>query len=183
MADSDDRMNMPSHLDRAIIWSGVGAATALAALLLMFGAFGFASSEPRADNVGEEGIGIMFGVVGWAFGLLVALLAGSVLARCVDRRRWWLRLLPALVSVAWMLLAQAAMYGQWFEGAVSAWPLIDGLPSGLSLLLWPFLVFSIYTLGAVPIGIALLIIWIVLIIRGRSRSSAERQVGTPTPVA
>jgi hypothetical protein len=53
MTDAPEHAPEPTRLDRAIIWTGVGAATALAALLMMFAFFGFAGSAPAADNVGE----------------------------------------------------------------------------------------------------------------------------------
>lgn len=53
----------------------------------MFRARVFASSAPRADNVGEEGIGIVFGVFGWAAGIAVALVAGRKLAGAAERNR------------------------------------------------------------------------------------------------
>lgn len=175
MTAATHRASGPTRLDRAIAWTGAGAATALSALLVMFGAFGFDSSRPRADNVGEESIGVAFGVIGWTFGLSVAVIAGWMLARNAERGRWWLRALPVLMSIAWMLLATAAIYGQWFEGVIfSAWPLFSGPAAVLSPSLWSLFVMSIYTFGAVPIGIVLFIGALALMILRMSRRRSER---------
>lgn len=175
MTDAPNHASEPTRLDRAITWTGVGSATALAALLIMFGVWGFASSAPRADNVGEEGIGIVFGVFGWAAGIAVALVAGRALARRAHNNRWTLRALPLLAGIAWMLLASAALYGRWFEGVVfGAFGAFDWLPTALSLMLWPLFVQSVYSVGALPICLGLLVAFLVLVaLRARRRTDGR----------
>lgn len=171
----------PTRLDRAATWVGVGAATALAASMMMYGALMLALSEPSADNVGEEGIAVGLGVLGWGAGFIVALLAGWRLARRAERYRWWLRALPLLVSVVWMLLAQAALYGGWSSSVVEgAQHLMDGM-SSISLALWPMFVQSVYGLCALPVSIALFLAFLVLIsVRSIRRTEDVAPAGPAT---
>lgn len=177
MTSSADPTAKPTRLDRTITWVGVGAVTALAALLLMFGARSFAQSEPNAENVGEEYISVIFGFFGWGTGLIVALVAGWALARRAERNKWWLRPLPLIVAIAWMLLARAALYGRWFERfTFTAFEQFAPLPSAQSRLLWPLFNQSVDSLGALPLGIGLFLAFLVLI-----SVRSVRQV--PEPVA
>lgn len=105
MTDAPDRDPEPIRLDQTITWVGVGAATALAALLMMFAFFGFAGSAPAADNVGEEGFASALGFVGLGLSLAVSLPTGWALARTSDGTRAVLRALPTLMSIAWAILA------------------------------------------------------------------------------
>lgn len=132
--------------------------TALTAFLLMISAFGFEGSSPRADNVGEEGISAAIGVFGLILALVVALSTGWALARrAKPERRWMLRALPLIVGILWLGLAAIALY----SGA--AGHLIEGIWQHTDhAMTSPGLVLSIYTIGAIPIGLALLIACIVL---------------------
>ncbi len=157
MTDIADRR---PGFDRAITWTGVGAMTALVALLLMLSAFGFEGSSPRADNVGEDGISAAIGVFGLILALVVALPTGWALARRgKPERRWMLRALPLIVGILWLGLAAIALYsgaaGHLVEGI---WQRADHAVAS------PGLVLSIYTIGAIPIGLALLITCVVLVV-------------------
>lgn len=163
MAHALQEAAAPTRLDRAATWVGVGAATALAASMMMYGALMLALSEPSADNVGEGGIAAGLGVLGWGAGLIVALFAGWRLARRAERYRWWLRALPLTVCVVWMLLAQAALYSGWSSSVVEgAQPLMDAM-SSVSLALWPVFVQSVYGLCALPASVVLFLTFLVLI--------------------
>ncbi|HWU27973.1 MAG TPA: hypothetical protein VN041_02635 [Microbacterium sp.] len=163
MTDNAVRVHVPTRLDRAVTWTGVGAATACAALLMMYGAQSFAASEPNAENVGEEGIAAALGVFGWTSGLLIAVVAGWALAHRVGRNKPLMRALPLIGGIAWVVLARAATYGQWFERTVSdAFGRFDSLPATLSLQLWPLFVRSVYSVGALPIAVVLLVAFLVL---------------------
>lgn len=163
MTDNAVRVHVPTRLDRAVTWTGVGAATACAALLMMYGAQSFAASEPNAENVGEEGIAVALGVFGWISGLLIAVVAGWALASRVGRHKPLLRALPLIGGIAWVVLAGAATYGQWFERTVSdAFGWFDTLPTPLSLQIWPLFVRSVHSVGALPMAVLLLIVFLVL---------------------
>lgn len=47
MSRTEDR---PTRLDLVITWTGVGAATALSAALMILGVWGLLSSSPRPDQ-------------------------------------------------------------------------------------------------------------------------------------
>lgn len=155
MTDRADVDNMPGRLDRAVTWTGVGAATAVAALLLMYSLQRFASSEPRANNVGEEGVAVGLGVVSLLIALAVAFPAGWAFGSAsFGARRALFRVLPLVVSVAWAFLTAAL------------------LPVGLQLVsqMWipwvglhQFALFSVFSVGALPIGPGLLIAFLVLL--------------------
>ncbi|MGF2947656.1 hypothetical protein [Microbacterium alcoholitolerans] len=155
MMDSVAQTDEPTRLDRAITWTGVGAATALAALFMMGSFSGFESSAPRADNIGEEGIAVAIGVFCLLVALAVALPAGWRLGRSSNENaRLALRALPLLISVAWVILARALLTlglqlvsGMWIE-----W-----------IALHQFVLFSVFSGGALPIGIGLLVTFFVLI--------------------
>ena len=158
-----------TRLDRAITGTGVGAATALAALLVMFGVWGLEGSAPRADNVGETGIALAMGFIGLATSLVASIPAGMILARRVDRGKGWLRALPLLVSVAWLAPA-AIMVFSGAGGAIveAAWrsSAFDGM--------WTFFVMSVHTAGAIPLGIGSFVAWIALVIlRASTRQSTD----------
>lgn len=171
MTDSVDPTDKPTRLDRAVTWTGVGAATALAALFMMGSFFAFESSAPRVDNVGEEGFAVAIGVFCLLVALAVALPAGWVLGRRGNKKaRLLLRALPLLASVVWAVLARAL------------------LPLGLQLVyemrvewiaLHQFTLFSVLSAGALPIGIGLLIAFFVLIAVRSSRERNEHQYGVP----
>ena len=162
-AESDAVSSRSTRLDRAVTWTGAGAATACAALLMMYGAQSFAASEPNAENVGEEGIAVALGIFGWISGLLIAVVAGWALAHRVGRNKPLMRALPLIGGIAWVVLARAATYGQWFERTVSdAFGRFDSLPTTLSLQLWPLFVRSVYSVGALPIAVVLLVAFLVL---------------------
>lgn len=175
MRDSTDPTAGPTRVDRVITWTGVGAATALAALFLMGSFSGFESSAPRADNVGEEGIAVAIGVFCLLVALAVAIPAGRVLGRRGDANaRLALRVLPLLASVAWAVLAQAL------------------LPIGLQLVfgmridwvpLHQFVLFSVFSAGALPIGMGLLVAFFVLVAVRSSRRRSEQPYGAPVPAA
>lgn len=173
MRSDGGRFVHSTRLDRAITWTGVGAATALAASLMMYGAHMFAASEPNAANVGEEGFAVALGVVGWGAGLIVALVAGLMLARRASRLRWLLRALPLLMSLAWMLLARVALYSGWSSSVVEgAQPMMDAM-SSISSALWSTIVRSVYDLGALPMSVVLLLVFLVLISVRSIRQTAD----------
>ncbi|MFE6733491.1 hypothetical protein [Microbacterium sp. NPDC057650] len=162
MTGNDDR---PASLDRAITWTGVGAVTALAALLAMFSAWGFVSSSPRADNVGEEGFSVVIGVFCLLLAAAIALPAGWALGRGADAaRRPVLRALPAIVSVAWVVLA-IVLLNAGIANVLTSIVMLH-LPLPLPLLV----TISVVTAGTVPVGIGLLAAFIILVsVRGSRR--------------
>ncbi|WP_341578891.1 hypothetical protein [Microbacterium schleiferi] len=148
-----------SSLDRAITWTGAGAATAAAALAHMFAVVGFLLSIPAADNVGEEGAGVMIGAACLVVALAIALPTGWVLARKVGRSKW-LRALPLAVSVAWTLLAGLLLP---FGVAALAAARLGALSQ--------FVTYSVLTAGALPIGIVLLVTYLVLLVVRAARKA------------
>lgn len=165
MTDAPDRAPEPTRLDRAITGTGVGAASALAALLMMSAFFGFAGSAPAADNVGEEGIASALGFVGLGLSLAVSLPTGWVLARRYSvGLRTVLRALPILFSIAWAILAAVLL--------PVGLQLVYGLRIGWTLL-HQFVLYSVFTAGALPIGIGLLVTFIVLLNKRDRRQLAE----------
>lgn len=171
---ADDRS---TRLDRAVSWTGAGAATALAALLMMFGAWGLEGSAPRADNVGETGISLAMGVISLMLSLGVSVSAGMVLGRRAARGRGWLRALPVLVSVVWLAAAAILM----FSGVAGVIVELGWRSSALAGM-WSFFVLSVYTVGAIPIGLGLFAAWIVLIvIRASTRPSRGRAEPSSPP--
>ncbi|MFE6994648.1 hypothetical protein ACFVAE_01680 [Microbacterium sp. NPDC057659] len=171
MTDIADHL---TRLGQAIKWTGAGAATALAALLVMLGAWGLEGSTPRADNVGETGIALAMGIFGLVLSLVVSIPAGLILARGTERKEW-LRALPLLVSVAWLGLVVLLLY----TGASSAIVEAAWRSSGIGALS-PLFVFSVYTAGAIPIGVGLLIAWFVLVIvRASKRPVSHSEAPLP----
>jgi|GEM_PF-2607015 len=166
MSESADRPTKPTRLDRAVTWTGVGAATGLAALFMMGSLAGFESSAPRADNVGEEGFAVAIGVFCLLIALAIALPAGWALGhRCNENARLALRALPVLAGVAWAVLARALLpvglqlvNGMW----------IDWVP------LHQFALFSIFSAGALPIAIGLLVAFFVLVAVRSPRRRTEQ---------
>lgn len=169
MTDAPDHAPEPTRLDRAITWAGVGAATALAALLMMFAFFGFAGSAPAADNVGEEGFASALGFVGLGLSLAVSLPTGWALARKSDGPRAVLRALPTLMSIAWAILAAVLL--------PVGLQLVYGLRIGWTLL-HQFALYSVFTAGALPIGICLLVAFVVLLRRRDRQQRAEARART-----
>src|SRR5688500_13689873 len=95
----------------AITWTGAGALTSLAALLLMFGVLMVGAGAGDYDR--EEGtIGIMMGVVSLVGWIVLVVVSGSILVRGATSRRGALGAAPALVSVAWLGVAAALMMGR-----------------------------------------------------------------------
>lgn len=137
---------------------------------MMFAFFGFAGSAPAADNVGEEGIASAVGFMGLGLSLAVSLPTGWALARRYsDVLRAVLRGLPTLMSTAWAILAAVL------------------LPAGLQLvyemridwmLLHQFVLYSVFTAGALPIGIGLLIAFFELLNKRDRRQLAEARART-----
>lgn len=168
MMHSAAQIDEPTRLDRAITWTGVGAATALASMFMVGSFSGFESSAPRADNIGEEGIAVAIGVFCLLLALAVALPAGWTLGRSSNENaRLALRVLPLLISVAWAILARALL------------PLGLQLVSGMWIewtALHQVVLFSVFSGGALPIGIGLLVAFLGLIGMRSSRQSA-RTVG------
>ncbi|QCQ15841.1 hypothetical protein [Microbacterium sp. RG1] len=146
-------------LDRAITWTVAGAATAAAALAHMFAVVGFLLSIPAADNVGEDSTGEMIGAACIVVAPAIALPTGWVLARKVWRSKW-LRALPLAVSVAWTLLA-----GLLLPFGVAA--LAAASLGALSQLV----THSVLTAGALPIGIVLLVAYLVLLVVRAARKA------------
>ena len=142
---------------------------------MMFAFFGFAGSTPAADNVGEEGIASALGFVGLGLSLAVSLPTGWALAsRYSDGRRAALRALPTLMSISWAVLAAVLMpvglqlvYGMW----------IGWIP------LHQFVLYSVFTAGALPIRIGLLVAFFVLLNRRDRQQLAEARLRSATAAA
>lgn len=167
MTAAPEQAPEPTRLERAITWTGGGAATALSALLMMFAFFGFGSSSPNAGNVGEEGFGTAIGVVGLGLSLVVSLPTGWALARRgPEHLRAVLRAMPALISIAWAILASVLL--------PVGLQLVFGLRIGW-IPLHQFVLYSVFSAGALPIGIGLLIAFFVLV------SRRTRQIRSAAP--
>ncbi|MBO9627562.1 MAG: hypothetical protein J7484_14475 [Microbacterium sp.] len=166
MTDSADPTDPTTRLDRAITWTGVGAATALSSLFMMGSISGFEGATPRSDNIGEEGFSVALGVICGLVALVVALPAGWMLGRRGRKNtRLGLGAVPLLASVTWALLARAVL--------PIGLQLVSGMWIGWTAL-HQFVLFSVFSAGALPIGIALLVTFFVLVAVRSARSGSLR---------
>lgn len=110
----------------------------------MFAVVGFLLSISAADNVGEEGAGVMVGAACLVVALAIALPTGWVLSRKVGRSKW----LRALASHGRLLLP--------FGVAALAAASLGALSQ--------LVTYSVLTAGSLPIGIVLLIAYLVLLV-------------------
>ena len=157
-----------ASLDSLITWSGVGLATAIAALILMLSSFMVATGVTDSDP--SEGVlGIAFGAIGVGTWIALAAVAAHIVARRHPRRRVPLALIPAAASLAWCGLA-ISLFSFLIMDVLG--PLSMTWLSSIDYLLLAFHT-VLLTAGTIPTGLGFLVTGIVLRrIRSRRKRAA-----------
>ena len=146
-----------ASLDSLVTWSGVGLATAIAALILRLSSFMVATVVTDSDP--SEGVfGTAFGAIGVGTWIALAAVAAHIVARRHPRRRVPLALIPAAASLAWCGLA-ISLFSFLITDVLG--PLsMTWLPSIDYLLLALHAV--LLTAGTIPTGLGFLVTGILL---------------------